>query len=276
MRPLVLSIICLLGLIRPDLRAEEPPALTGVRKHSTTLKFKNGTYASIFGIVPKEYKLESEETREILEKPEGADAFTLDLVSSETRRILTLPDETPTVESAPKPLTGKSLHVVRRGEAWDFQIVGHDSPTEEEKKEAQRLVARFQPGASPFHPLTWSPEGTAVVDLAALLKYLGYTQTHDLNGSARLTRASANPGDPLQLDVAANFDSGDQAARISVELKAAGTLRLPEAAGGDQKLEIEGDLTIHGQRVLPDGRKVPYSLITRFSYSTVNTAFKGS
>lgn len=278
MRPLVCLLISLVGFSSPVVSAESAPPSPApqTRKHTSSLTFKNGTYTSIFGIVPKEYKLESEETREIILKKEDESTFTLMLVASETRRILSIPDETPSVESAPKLLTGKTLRVTRAGEKWDFEVVGNVPPSEEETREAQRLITRYQPGASPFIKLPWTPEGTAAVDVVSLLVFLGYTHVSELHGSAQVKRSTNDPSGPLTLDVDAIFQSGEMNARISVELKASGTLLHPEEAAIEQKLRLDGQLNIHGERNLPDGRKVPYSLITEFKYETVSASVPGA
>lgn len=251
------------------LPAEETAAAANpVLKHTSTLKFLKGTYTSIFGFVPKEYTLESVDTREILQTIESDEGFVLNLVSSDSRRILSIPDETPTVESAPKPLTGKTLRVFKKAEAWDFEILGEAEAKDEETKEARRLVARFQPGASPFNPLVWDAEGRAPVDLTNLLKFLGYPQVNNLLGSARLQKPAAGQEGPARLEFEAAFEAGEKLSKISVEIKGKGEVVLSSSSSGHERVAITGDLTIHGQRELPDGRKVPYSVVTPFSYET--------
>lgn len=251
------------------LPAEESAASGAqVLKHTSTLRFLKGTYTSIFGFVPKEYTLESEETREILQTIGSEAEFTLNLVSSDSRRILSIPDETPTVESAPKPLTGKTLRIFKKGDAWEFEILGETDAKEEEKREARRLVARFQPGATPFKPLAWDAQGNTPLDLANLLKFLGYPQANNLQGSAQLSRSAPDSEGPASLAFDAVFEAGEKVSKIAVEIKGKGEVVLSSSASGYERVAINGDWTIHGQRELPDGRKVPYSVVTPFSYET--------
>lgn len=276
MRSLIFVLIGLLGcgkalVLADDVPSSLQPAPTV--KHTSTLTFQNGTYTSIFGIVPKEYKLESQETREILQKIETDSVFTLEMVASETRRILSLPGETSTIETAPKPLTGKTVRVSKMGGGWEPEIVGLSDPKEDEIKEAARLVGRYAPGASPFEALAWTAEGTASLDVEKVLTYLGYTQISEPYGTASAKRGpvpeSAGPMAPVALEIEANFGSGEGESKITVELKAKGELKSSEDSPGSQSLKLEGRLAVHGQRKLADGRVVPYSLITDFAYQAM-------
>ena len=246
---------------------ESPPASGPAVKHLSTLKFLKGTYTSIFGIVPKRYTVESVETRESVQTMRGPDAFALDLVAANTQRILSLEGETPTIENGTKPLVGNTVLGVRRGDSWEPQIKDVAAPSEAEQKEARRLVARFQPGGSPFLSPAWDTNGKAVLELPRVLRFFGYAQADEIHGSATLQKPEAE-GKGASLEMSIQFTSGENVERITVELKGAGEVKLHEEEPGYSKVVLQGELTIHGNRVLEDGRKVPYSLITPYSYET--------
>ena len=240
-------------------------------KHTSSLKFLNGTYSSIFGIVPKEYRIESQETRETIQRIESESLYTLELAASDTRRILSLEGETPTIETGAKPLTGKTLRGTKEGDQWKAQIVGVENPSEEELKEAARLVARFAPGSSPFASLVWSPEGTATLDVSKVLTFLGYTQINEVHGTAVAKRSTSPEGAAsIAVEIEANFTSGEGGSRLTVDLKAAGPMEPNPASGEPATLALDGKLALHGQRKLPDGRVVPFNLITDFAYKTTS------
>jgi hypothetical protein len=268
-------IFLLAGLIvlgqAPVGGSETPSVVPPAIRHTSSLKFFNGTYSSIFGIVPKEYRLESQETRETIQRTESDTVYSLELVASDTRRILSLEGETPTIETGSKPLTGKTLRRSKNGGEWKTEIIGVENPSEEELKEAFRLITRFAPGASPFEDLVWSPEGTAPLDVAKMLTFLGYTQTRDVHGTAIAKRPAPEKAEqPIAVEIEANFTSGDGPSKLTVDLKAAGSLQLdgPAGAGAAMAFGLEGKLVLHGHRKLPDGRVVPYNLVTDFAYKT--------
>ncbi len=251
---------------------DQPPTVSApapALRHTTQLKFIDGSYTSVFGLVPKKCQLSSDDKRVIVERA-GSDSssFTLEMLSSDVWRILSVPDENPTVSTTPKPLTGKTIRVVKKGDKWAPEILATAEPTEEEEREAERLVVRFSPGSSPFRELVWNTEGVSSLDLAVLLRFLGYTHAKDVHGSATLSRVQDESPEKPSLRIEAAFESGEGIDRILVELNGKGSVLLSGVSPHYRKVQLDGDLSIHGHRVLPDGRKVPYSLITSFSYET--------
>lgn len=271
MRYLVFLILSVLWGSGAVALAESPSVSSGAaRRHVSSLKFENGSYTSIFGLVPKKYSLESQESREILQKTVDERHFSLELVASQTRRILSIPEEAPLIETLPKPLTGSTVQVTQQGETWEFEVPGRPELTEDEMKEARRLVARYQPGASPLVGITWGPEGAGTLDLQKLLTFLGYTQLSEVSGEAKVQKSGVAAGadDPFTVEVKAAFRSGEGSSQLSVELEAKGTAVVTPGGDAKQGLMLQGRLVLHGQRDLSDGRRVPYSLETDFRYET--------
>jgi hypothetical protein len=205
-----------------------------------------------------------------VQKPEEGGGFLLELLSSETKRILSLPDEVPTVETGSKPLTGKSLRIKKDGESWTFEILGLTDPGDAEKAEAARLLNRFQPGLSPFAKLNWSSDGTAELDLEGVLRFLGYPQPTEIHGTARLKRTSDAVSGPWDLTVSTTFDSGQDKAKVSVELEGKGNVTIEAESEKPKHILLEGRLVIHGQRDLPDGRNVPFTVEADFRYESAS------
>lgn len=256
-----------------SLAGGEPVAAptSAAKLHATTLIFKNGTYTSIFGLVPKTYTIESEERRQIVQTPESDSAFTLQLLSSETRRILSSADEVPTVETSTKPLTGKTIRSTRTGDGWGFEVIGQAELTANEKREAERLVAAAKPGASPFESPVWNQDGVWSLDLAHVLTNLGYSQLSDITGKAEVRRPSESAASPWPLSVTASFNSGEKKEKVAIEIESKGELTMSSEHNGVKNLKLAGRLVLHGYRDLPDGRNVPYSLITDFDYRKETT-----
>jgi hypothetical protein len=99
-----------------------------------------------------------------------------------------------------------------------------------------------------------------------VLTYLGYSQLSEITGTAEVRRPSDSTASPWPLSVAASFNSGEKKEKVAIEIEGKGVLTMSAEHAGVKSLELAGRLVLHGYRDLPDGRNVPYSLITDFDY----------
>jgi len=250
------------------LAQDSAPSGTGHETFRTTLEYQEGRYTSIFGLVPKEGKLELSEERVIVKETTAGNPseFRLKLESSRVRRMLDVAGELPTIDVDPKPLTGKSVHFVQREGKWEWSVDGVGELAAAEAKEASRLVARFEPGRSPFAELSGEPGQERRLDLERFLVFLGYAAPREILGEATLgPGAAAGAGHPVTLQTL--FKSGAESEELTIEIDAKGHLLDPETDGGFRSLVLAGHLTVAGHRDLPDGRRVPFNIMTEFKYS---------
>ena len=259
-------------LLTFSLHGDERPR-PSAEKYSTKLGFSNGTYTSIFGLVPKKGELKLDEQRVIVVRPTDSGGFELEPISSTVQRTLSIPDELPTVENVTKPLTGKKVRVEPSGQDWKTEILSEAAPTPEEKVEADRLSARFRPDNAPFVGIQFDAQGKGNVDLGKLLLFLGYTEVREVMGSAEarldLSRTSEKAPSSFEVKLQTAFSTGDGDRKISVDIDAQGTVSTPPNDPRPSTIKLGGKLGIHGHRDLPDGRRVPYSILTDFQYESV-------
>lgn len=241
---------------------------------SSKLSLQNGTYTSIFGLVPKECGLSSEESRTVEVRQISEEQCSLLVLDSETKRILSEPDEIPSVEAGQKPLTGKTLSLVKDGESgWKIEETCLSSLTEEEAKEADRLVSRYQPGkANPFSHLDYSTEKNTPLDTKSVLEYFGYTEVSNITGDAEAKKilpdesASDAALTAIELKINVVFEAGEGINKRSTELEGTGKILLDTEMKAPKQVDLNGKLAIHGERKLPDNRIVPYSIVSKFEY----------
>jgi hypothetical protein len=270
---LLSRLALLFALGSSSVLASTPPGELHHQTYTSTLEYLNGKYASIFGLVPKEGKLSLKEERVIVrEQAAGERGFTLQLVSSNVRRVLEIPDELPILVADPKPLTGRTLKVSEQDGSWKVNIVGLESPTPVELREGDRLAARFHPDASPFPTNDRDPSKDLPLDLAKVLTYLGYVAPREMLGEAILvgqqqngSAADQSEGSPLR--IRSIFTMGEGLEEVTVELNAEGVVVLGNGTAECQKVQLAGSLAVAGRRKLEDGRIVPYNIFTDFKYA---------
>lgn len=274
----IAALLASLVLVSHPVSANEEPATEKkVREiYRSQLDYGKATYASIFGLVPKEGPLELKEDRIIArEQIPGQPVFELHLKESTVRRVLRIDGELPLLEIDPKPLTGRRLIIREADGRWKPEIQEIETPTPAELREADRLAARFAPGSSPFIGLPSDLSAEKPLDLPKLLTFLGYSTPQDIIGEAKVGGAAASaehqgtttPVDgKLPVRIETMFSMGQDKDKISVELKAQGTVGKSPDQNDFSSLILKGNLMIAGQRDLPDGRRVPFNIIAEFTY----------
>ncbi|MFN0130861.1 MAG: hypothetical protein ACKV19_29720 [Verrucomicrobiales bacterium] len=270
-------LAALVVALQPVSAGEEAATEKKTREvYRSQLEYGKATYASIFGLIPKEGPFELKEDRVIVRKQvPGQPVFELHPKESNVRRVLRIPDELPLLENDPKPLTGRKL-IVREVEGrWKPEIQDVESPTPAELREADRLAARFAPGASPFVGLPSDLSTEKPLDLPRLLTFLGYATPEDILGEAKVGGSPASAekqgtrspeAGKLPIQIETMFSMGQDKDKISVELKAQGTLAKSTEQDDFSSLILMGNLMIAGKRDLPDGRRVPFNVVADFTY----------
>lgn len=241
------------------------------QEHNTKLVLASGSYTSIFGLIPKTYLLEATEVRKLKQQWVSKTAFSIETVSSESRKILSAEGENASIQIDAKPLTGKNVEFEIRDGVWALKEMIDISLTKEEKKEAERLAMRYSPDLAPFKNLIFDEAGIAKIDAEQILKFLGYLPIQIDKGVVSLKKKEglgANEKAQGELTVDYVFQTKEEVANAAVELVGQGEIKWSNTKGDVQELTLKGELVIHGQRLLDDGRKVPYNLISDYSYQS--------
>lgn len=251
------AAILLCSIIKSD--AEET-------RYSASLKHLDGKYSSIFGIVPKEYDINSKDTLILTIRREG-DSLVLDVQEAKHEQILRAPNELPLINIKEKPLHGLKLKI-KGQEAGNINIQRYDEValTEEQVKEASRLAVRFIPSSSPFKNLNLEKEEVEL-DLPMLLSFLGYNVVRIEDGKATLSKGDKKDAARWKLLLQSVFRFKSEENETYIELQGNGHVVLDEKQDLTE-LALKGDVAIHGSRKLPDGRIVPFNLISNYEYES--------
>lgn len=249
------------------LRAEN----SAVIRFTTNLKYTNGKYASIFGVIPKEYVINSKDLL-IVDVVFSTNLITaIEVRTAKNEQILEAKNDLPVINTQDKKISGLKLRI--KNDVIDVERTDDQELTENEKTDAQRLAKRYLIQESLFNRLDFDEKGIAILNLKRLLSFLGYTDVYEESGRAILMNINSNEL-MTGMKIECSFKSGKNENGIYVELKGNGKVSLPASRDYVKEIRLQGDLVIHGQRKLADGRVVPFNLITDFEYDSVSEKMK--
>lgn len=240
---------------------------------NTKIEYFNGSYTSIFELVPDSYQIEIKESRQARIVSQNDTAFDLHDIEARVQRILRKQDTVSTIEVDENPLNGKELHFVLENEKWMPTSAFKDGTplTSEQLSAAERLVSKLGIKNSPFAQIEWGDSGEGLLKVQKFLDYLGYEKIIESHGICKVRKGkdadkSETPAaEVFQLEIDAAFELGEGLERRTTVLKASGSYRKIKGTDESQ-LVMEGKIVTDGERIIPPERKVPYTLEADFKY----------